>query len=159
MSANHSSCEAKVWALKGGNPLPCSLAGTSTDPTGSALPWAIAVSMGSAPRSATAHAFDAWSTEGKQQKQRNQQREDAKRLGDGEAENQVGELSGRGRRVPDRRGQIVAEDDADADAGAAHADAGNSSTNIFRGRRVHEKAPVRELFEGSVFNDQGEPHR
>src|SRR5215469_12579464 len=48
MSDNHSNCEAKVWALKGGNPAPCSLAGTSTDPTGSALPWAIAVSMGCA---------------------------------------------------------------------------------------------------------------
>ena len=40
----------------------------------------------------------------------------------------------RGRRVADRRGQIVAEDGADADAGATHADAGNTSTNLFCGR-------------------------
>src|SRR5258708_30174474 len=86
------------------------------------------------------------SAEGKQQKQRNQQREDAERLGDGKTENQVGELSGRGRRVPDRRGQIVAEDDADADPGTAHADAGNPSTNVFRGRWLHEKL----LFEGCL---------
>ena len=60
--------------------------------------------------------------------------------------NQVGELSGRGRRVADRRGQIVAEDDANADAGATHADAGNTGTNIFCGRRVHSKL----LFEGCL---------
>src|SRR5207248_11277666 len=99
------------------------------------------------------------STEGKQQKQRNQQREDAERLGDGEAKNQVGKLSGRRRGIPNRRGQVVAEDDADADASTPHADAGNPSTNVFRGRRIHEKAPVRWLLVRSAFNGRDESHR
>ena len=43
---------------------------------------------------------------------------DAERLGDGEAEDQVAELALRGRRIADRRGEVIAEDDADADAGA-----------------------------------------
>src|SRR5262249_5041308 len=156
-SASQNSCEAKVCESNGGNPRPCSLAGISTVPAGSALSWAMAVPI----------SFGGWlppphsvlgSAEGKQQKQCDQQREDAERRGEGEAENQVGELSGRGRWVPDRRGQIVAEDDADADAGTAHADAGNASTNVFRGRRVHEKAPVRGVFEGSAPNGRDEAH-
>src|SRR5262244_2129209 len=141
-SASQNNCEAKVCESNGGNPRPWSLTGTSTVPAGSGLSWAMAVSISRGGLLPHTHSM-LGSAEGKQQKQRDQQREDAKRLGDGEAENQVSELSGRGRWVPDRRGQIVAEDDADADAGAAHADAGNPSTNVFRGRRVHEKAPVR----------------
>src|SRR2546429_9250315 len=92
------------------------------------------------------------STQGKQQKQRNQQREDAERLGDGEAKNQVGKLSGRRRGIPNRRGQVVAEDDADANAGTSHAEPGNPRTNEFRGGRVQEKAAVRWVLVRSPFN-------
>src|SRR5215470_12873330 len=157
-SASQNNCEAKVCESNGGNPRPWSLTGTSTVPAGSGLSWAMAVSISRGGLLPHTHSM-LGSAEGKQQKQRDQQREDAKRLGDGEAENQVSELSGRGRWVPDRRGQIVAEDDADADAGAAHADAGNASTNVFRGRRVHEKAPVRGVLEGSAPNGRDEAHR
>src|SRR6185437_4860893 len=67
--------------------------------------------------------------EREQQQQCDQQREDAERFGDGEPEDQVAELALRRRRIADGGGQIVAEDDADADAGAAHADAGNARTD------------------------------
>src|SRR5262249_45606173 len=81
-SASQNSCEAKVCESNGGNPRPCSLAGISTVPAGCALSWAMAVPI----------SFGGWlppphsmlgSAEGKQQKQRDQQREDAERLGDG----------------------------------------------------------------------------
>src|SRR5690348_18077146 len=76
-----------------------------------------------------------------QQQERDQQREDAERLGDGEAEDQVAELALRRRRIADRGGQVVAEDDANADAGAAHADTGNASADVFGGNGIHESAP------------------
>src|SRR6185503_11789107 len=78
-----------------------------------------------------------------QQQERDQQREDAERLGDGEPEDQVAELALRGRRIAQRRGKVIAEDDADADAGAAHADAGDAGANVFRGNRIHEETPFR----------------
>src|ERR1700742_1884404 len=81
------------------------------------------------------------SLEREQEKERDQQREDAERFGHGEPEDQVAELALRGRRVAQRGCQIVAEDDADADAGAAHADAGNAGPDIFRGGRIHENSP------------------
>src|ERR1700761_5416503 len=77
-------------------------------------------------------------SEGKQKQQSDQQREDAERFGHREAENQVAELALSGRRVTHRSGEIVAEDDAHASAGATHADAGNTSTNVLRGNRIHE---------------------
>jgi hypothetical protein len=76
-----------------------------------------------------------------QQQQRDQQREDAERLGDGEAENQVAELTLRRRRIAQRRRKLVAEDNAYPDAGAAHADTGNTGADIFRGGRIHVKTP------------------
>src|ERR1700733_14924827 len=77
-------------------------------------------------------------SEREKQEQRDQQREDAERSGHGEAENQVAELALGGRRVSHRSSKIVSEDDAHAGAGATHADAGNTSTNVLRGNRIHE---------------------
>src|SRR5437016_6608564 len=76
--------------------------------------------------------------ERKQQQQRDQQRENAERLGDGEAEDQVAELALGCRGVTHRGGKIIAEDDAHAGAGTTHANAGNTSANILRGNRIHE---------------------
>jgi hypothetical protein len=70
------------------------------------------------------------------------------RFGHGEPEDQVAELALGRRRIAQRRGEVVAEDRADADAGAAHADAGNAGTDVFRSGRIHEKTPFRGwLFE------------
>src|SRR6266852_5421196 len=80
-------------------------------------------------------------SEGEQEEQRDQEREDAERLGHREAEDQVAELALRGRRSAQRRGEILAEDDADADAGATHADTGDASADEFRCGRFHEEAP------------------
>src|SRR5579863_4664018 len=72
------------------------------------------------------------------QEQRDQQRKDAERFGNGEAENQVTELALSGGGVAHCGGEIVAEDDAHAGAGAAEAHAGKTSTNVLRGNRIHE---------------------
>src|SRR5579883_2392703 len=92
------------------------------------------------------HDFQPWATPSRagmglqreKQQQRDQQRENAERFGHSEAENQVAELALRGRRVAHRGGEIVAEDDAHAGAGAAQAHAGKTCTNILRGNRIHE---------------------
>src|SRR5262249_60239922 len=97
-SASQNSCEAKVCESNGGNPRPCSLAGISTVPAGSALSWAMAVPI----------SFGGWvppphsilgSAEGKQQKQGDQQRGKARGLRDGGAAKQDGATFRRGRRV------------------------------------------------------------
>src|SRR6202035_2905283 len=67
---------------------------------------------------------------------------------DGEPENQVTELALRGRRITQRRRQVVAENDAHADTGAAHADASNAGADIFRGCRIHQKTPSFRLNRG-----------
>src|SRR3984885_15923349 len=72
-------------------------------------------------------------SEPEQEEERDQEREDAQRLGDGEAENQVAELALRRRRIANGGRQIVAENGAHADAGAAHSDAGNAGSNILCG--------------------------
>src|SRR5471030_2974637 len=77
--------------------------------------------------------------EREQQQQRDQQREDAERFGDGKPEDQVAELALRGGRIAQSGGQIIAEDDADADTGAAHADAGDARTDVFRCYWIHNK--------------------
>src|SRR6266853_3794120 len=86
-------------------------------------------------------ALRASSLEGEQQQERDQQREDAERLGDGEAEDQVAELTLRGGGIAQRGSEIVAEDGADADAGAAHADARNAGADILGGHWIHDEAP------------------
>src|SRR5665213_2262262 len=93
---SHTSCEAKVCDWNGGKaPWPPS-AGCSV----------LALCAGS--------AIARFALQREQQQQRDQQREDAERFGDGEPEDQVAELALRGRRIADGGGQIVAEDDADA---------------------------------------------
>src|SRR5436305_851422 len=67
-----------------------------------------------------------------EQQQCDQQREDGERLGHRETEDQPRELAvGRGG-VADRRREIMAENGAHADAGASHADAGDTGTDVFR---------------------------
>jgi hypothetical protein len=56
-------------------------------------------------------------------------------------ENQVAELTLRRGRIAQCRGEIVAENDAHADAGAAHADTGNACPDVFRGGRIHDETP------------------
>jgi len=84
-------------------------------------------------------------SEPEQKQESDQQRENAERLGDGEAENQIAELALRGGRIAQSSRQVIAEDDADADAGAAHADTGNAGSNVFRRGRVHGNAPFKAL--------------
>src|SRR5262245_8547582 len=142
VSANQNSWEAKVVGSNGGNPLPCSLDGIcSTDVMGSAFFWAIANSAPyAAARPPPAFGLPCQMLQCEQQQQRDQQREDAERLGHREAENEVAELALRRGRIAQRGSEIVAEDGADAHAGTAHADAGNTSADVFRGDRIHEKS-------------------
>src|SRR5436305_7969825 len=86
--------------------------------------------------------------EGEQEQQSDQQREDAKRLGHREAENQVAELTLRGGGVAQRRREIVPKDGADAHAGTAHTDAGYASADHFCGLRIHERTPFPGLTRG-----------
>ena len=71
-------------------------------------------------------------------------------------EDQVAELALRRGRIAQRRCQIIPEDDADADAGAAHPDAGNASPNVFRGGRIHEEAPFNAPAQSSRASGRGE---
>src|SRR6266481_5911506 len=118
--ASHSSWDAKVSFWNGGNPPPCSEGGVASVPVERVpVEWFSAMA-------GLRSAVRASSLESEQQQERDQQREDAERLGDGEAEDQVGELALSGRRIAQCGGQIVAEDGAAADAGATHADARNA---------------------------------
>src|SRR4051794_6050736 len=83
-------------------------------------------------------------SEREQQEQRDQQREDAERFGHGEAEDQVAELALGCRRIAHRRGKVVAEDDAHADARTAHADCRDARADKFSCCRFHYLAPWRE---------------
>src|ERR1051325_7194730 len=67
------------------------------------------------------------------QEQRDQQREDAERLGHGEAEDQAAELPVGGGRSADRAGKVIAEERAEADARAAHAEARHAGADILAG--------------------------
>src|SRR5215468_5727643 len=117
VSASQNSCDGKCCASNGGKA--CFSPGASV--------WAVVSAIRQ--------------SEPEQEEERDQQREDAERLGDGEAENQVAELALRRRRIAQRRCEIVAKNDAHADAGAAHADTSNTGPDIFRGGRIHENAP------------------
>src|SRR5262249_37475383 len=75
-----------------------------------------------------------------------------------EAENQVAELLGSFRRIAQRALQEVAEDDADADAGAAHADTCNAGPDKFRCCSVH-KTYSRFPFELLAVSGRGEGRR
>src|SRR6266853_1116834 len=98
--------------------------------------------------------------ESEQQQERDQQREDAERLGDGKAEDQVAELALRGRRIAQRGGEVIAEDGADADAGAAHADARNAGADVFGCHWVHVEAPfLRSGWKDGAVSGPGEWHR
>src|SRR5205807_6610757 len=72
-----------------------------------------------------ARCVDGRPSDREQQQQRDQEREDAKRLGHREAEDQVAKLALRRRWIAQRSREILTEDDADADASAAHANAGD----------------------------------
>src|ERR1700736_875531 len=76
-------------------------------------------------------------SEGEQQQQCDQQRKDAERLGHREAEDEVAELALRRRRIAQRGREVMTEDGADADAGAAHADTRNASADEFCCGRFH----------------------
>src|ERR1044072_9634452 len=122
--ASQMSWEAKVSLLNGGN---------GGLPPGCSVRASVAIVM---PR-----AFRCSGLEREQQQERDQQREDAERFGHGEPEDQVAELALGCRRIAQRRGKVVAEDDADAGAGAAHADAGNAGTDVLGCNWIHQKAP------------------
>src|SRR6516225_891676 len=119
VSASQNSCDGKCCASNGGKA--CFSPGASV--------WAVVSAIRQ--------------SEPEQEEARDQQREDAERLGDGEAENQVAELALRRRRIADRGHQIVAENGAHADAGAAHSDAGDTRSYVLCGSRIHIKTPFR----------------
>src|SRR5262249_32637774 len=117
--ASHNSCDGKVSFWNGGKEVLWPAAGAS----GCAV-WEAAICP-----------------EGGQQKQREQQREKARRLGERETRDQIAELTLRCRRVAQRGGQVAAENRADADAGATHADAGDARADVFpqgqNGSQIH----------------------
>src|SRR3569833_2264950 len=76
-----------------------------------------------------------------QQQKRDEQREDAERFGHGEAENQVRALALRSRRIAQRAVQELAEDHADADAGAALADGGETCADVLCCDWIHGETP------------------
>src|SRR5215211_3821067 len=77
-----------------------------------------------------------------EQKQRDEQREDAERLGHREAEDQPRELAVGGRRVAQRAREVVREDEADADAGAAHSEAGETGADELRSGGIHVESSL-----------------
>src|SRR5260370_36304870 len=85
--------------------------------------------------------------EGEQQQQGDQQRKDAERLGNREAENQVTELALRGGRIAQCGGEIMAEDGADPYAGTAHADAGDAGADHFCGLRSHDESSFSRVYQ------------
>src|ERR1700676_3326562 len=87
ISVSQSSCDGKVCLSNGGNGRACPPAGTSTDVPVGAVSLAITDSEG----------YALPPSEGEQQQQCDQQRKDAERLGDREAEDEVAELALRGR--------------------------------------------------------------
>src|SRR5215471_2054626 len=120
---------------------------------------------GSAPRSfsrpighAAALILPRVVLESKQQQKCDQQREDAHRLGNGEAEDQVAELALRGGWIAQRGSKIMAEDGADADA--AHADTSNAGADIFGGHWIHDEAPFSRLVwkDGAVSDPDERRH-
>src|SRR3984893_5911055 len=114
-------------------------------------PWSVAPIGG---------ADHTWPLKSEQQQERNQQREDAERLGNGETEDEVGELALSGGWIAQRGGEIVAKDGADADAGASHADAGNTGADIFGGHWIHDEAPFFEFgWKGGSVSGPGEGRR
>src|SRR5947209_450241 len=150
---SHTIWEANVSFWNGGKPPPCSLAGTcSVDVV---VFWFCAmIKLGGAALGRPGPGTKDLEREQKQQ--RDQEREDAHRLGHREPEDQVAELALRGRRIAQRSGEIMAEDRADAYASAAHADAGNARANVFRGDWIHVETP----FRGWVrVSGPGESHR
>src|SRR2546423_13973402 len=106
-------------------------------------PWPVPTraACGSLPPALSVNGSEC--SEREQQQQRDQQREDAQRFGDGEPKDQVAELALRGGRIAQGGGKIMAEDRAHADARATHADAGNAGANVLRGDWIHDETPFR----------------
>src|SRR5688500_8841151 len=141
---NQNSCEANVSFWKGGNG---SFAGVPVAPVvvGVAACAGVKINPISAPRGFGRPAL--WParrvrSECEQQQQRDQQREDAERFGHGKAEDQVAELGLRSRGIADRGGEVVAEDGADADACATHADRRDAGADVLCCDWIHLNAPV-----------------
>src|SRR5262249_51407687 len=78
-----------------------------------------------------------------QKKERDQQREDAERLGERKAQKQGVALTAGSRRIAQRAGEKLAEHVGDADRGGAHADARQAGADVFRCNWIHWEAPFR----------------
>src|SRR5215207_6795579 len=125
---NHRSCDAKVSLANGGKaPLACA-AGAA--PVVAWVGWAKA-------------RLRALALDDEEQEQRDEQREDAERLGHREAEDQPRELAVGGRRVAQRAREVVREDEADADAGAAHSEAGETGADELRSGGIHVESSLK----------------
>src|SRR3984957_11726475 len=81
-------------------------------------------------------------SEHEKQQQRDQQREDAERFREREAEEQRVALAAGRRWVAQRAGQELAEHVGDADRGRPHADAGKARAGVFRCHWIHHEAPL-----------------
>src|SRR5712672_294036 len=159
MMASQMSWDTKVSFWNGGKPPPCSEAGTcSRLSICFAFFCAIAHSQVDAPKSTRPSRRGAFLRhvrlfpsflDCEQQQQRDEQREDTECFRHREAEDQVAELALGSRGIAQRGCKVMAEDGADADAGAAHANAGNTSADIFCGDRVHVEAPFRVVGGGA----------
>src|SRR3954452_14963194 len=135
--ASQISCDANVSFWNGGKPPPCSDAGMcSRVSVCVAFFCAIALSQADTEPFGTAFNLVPCVLDCEQQQQCDKQREDAECFRHREAEDQVAELALGSRGIAQCSRKIVAENRADADAGAAHANAGNTSADIFGGDRV-----------------------
>ena len=88
---------------------------------------------------------------GKEQQECDEQREDAESFRHGEAEDQPAELAVGSRRIAQRARQIVAENGAEADTGAAHAETGNACADrlcciYFHIKLLVDRNPVENSF-------------
>src|SRR5690606_15842432 len=83
-----------------------------------------------------------------EEEERDQQGEDAQSFGNGEAEDQAAELAIGGGRVAQGAGEVVAEDMAEADTGAAHAETGDTGADCLSCFYFHFRTPC-----GSTISD------
>src|SRR5690606_2762945 len=81
-----------------------------------------------------------------QQQKRDEEREDAQGFGHGEAEDQAAELAVGSRRIAQRARQVVAEDRAEANARATHAEAGDARADSLCCFYFHCPTPCGSIF-------------
>src|SRR5215472_6386973 len=133
--ASQKSCDGKVSRSKGGNGAFCG------EPGASVCAVVFSAAIDRSRRAADLGPPPTRGLENEQQQQRDQQREDAERLGEREAEKERVALAARRRWIAQRACQKLTEHVGDADRGGAHADARQTGADVFRCYGIHWEAP------------------